>query len=91
MVNFAENHKEALQCAEILLDMKFYDSELERLKYLNTEESSSSRTALHNAAISGNHELIQLLISNGADALKVDFVDCNVLHHAVGNGNLLSC
>lgn len=85
---FLANHQQAIQCAEVLLDLKYYDSELERIKYLNTEELSSSRTALHKAAINGNHELLQLLICNGADASKADFVNSNVLHHAVGNGNL---
>jgi ankyrin repeat protein len=46
-------------------------------------------TALHRAAIYGNSGLIGFFIGKGANALKPDVTESNVLHLAVDNGKHL--
>jgi len=71
------------------MNLKYFENDPTKLtEYLNIEDRYTKRTALHMAGIFGNSELIEEIIRGGADPTKVDYVNCNIFHHTVGNGKL---
>lgn len=58
------------------------------LKYINIADKNG-QTALHRAAITEQEEMVKLLLSNGAQCNKKDFLARTPLHHAVISRNII--
>jgi len=83
---YTENHEHAVLCAEVIFD--FFENDADTVAhFLNSSLNiNNSLSPLHRAAVHGNHGLIELYISRGANALQTDNTNSNVLHLAVDNG-----
>ena len=84
---FLANHKQAVLCAEILLNPIYFGNDASKmLQYLNAGRKTTKQSPLHKAAIHGNSGLIEFFISKGANAMQTDYTNSTVLHLTVDNG-----
>ncbi len=65
-------------------DACHFNAAIDARSYLETEEVQKGATPLMAAAQSGNNELVQWLLDNGADPDKLDHAGNNALHYCSG-------